>query len=800
MRTTRSASRRLGIALVLAGIAAIAGAGPAAAQDTGVCRVLVNGEDVELHADVDRALIVDVDEPRDLVFTGTSRTRAPVEVWVEFAGIRWPIPIRTVQTAGPGETWATSGVPVADYAWAGVGLYEVAATGGGCAPVEAWVKVVGRSPFTTVAGAAATAVLLFGLTLQAAGLVRRRRGRGGLVLAAIGGVPTGLGAIVLAQQAGLVPLTEGWTATWLVGPGLVGGIANRLLTPRAALAEAEPTAVSSAPSASAPSPPTSELPTVEPTAVPTAKPTAAEAGPEAIAEAAAVRGPERDPPRSAYALLSCPGLVVAGSEFDLLVGLSETPTPGVPGGPMVRPASSVGPYTLSVQVIADGFVLVDAGGRWRRELRVTADAPHPSIGIRLRAEAQPEPVATRGIRAIFSVDGQTIGMAVRSVAIAESPELARTTVDLPPEGGVDIAIPSQPAAPDLTVRIVHGVSESDGRLLWTFETSDPTIELPDGPVGGDIGEHPETFARQLIDQIAGHEGRPGVYQYVMGIANTVTDEIPQEFWEVLRAVAARTGGRPPTILFLSEEPFVPWELAVVDPPLDPALPPFLSAQACVGRWVLARRRPKLPPPTEVIVRAAAVVSGVYGQEWRLVDAEQEAAELVTSLGASAVDARLEPLLACLEGDPRAEVLHIAVHGIYNPGGAKEGLILVDGRALDPMVVKGARIAGAPFVFLNACQVGTGAKVLGNYAGMAEALLYAGAAGVVAPLWSVDDAVAREVAVRFYRLVIEEGRSPAEVFRQERANFTDDPDGASSTYLAYQFFGNPAMTLTWNREA
>jgi hypothetical protein len=415
-------------------------------------------------------------------------------------------------------------------------------------------------------------------------------------------------------------------------------------------------------------------------------------------------------------LLSCPGVVLVGAEFDLLVGLSETPTPGVPGGPMVRPASSVGPYTLSVQVVADGFVLADAADRWRRELPVTAEAPYPSVALRLRAAPQSEPVATRGIRAIFSVDGQTIGMAVRSVAIADSPELERTAADLPAEGGVDIEVPAQPTAPDLTVRIVHGVSESDGRLLWTFETRDPTIDVPDGPVGGDIGEHPETFARQLIDQIAGHEGQPGLYQYVMGIANTVGDEVPQEFWDVLRAVAGRTPGRPPTILFLSEEPFVPWELAVVDPPLDPRLPPFLSAQACVGRWVLARRRPKLPPPTEVDVLAAAVVSGVYGQEWRLVEAEQEAAELVASLGATAVDARLEPLIACLEGRPRADVLHVAVHGIYNPGGGKEGLILVDGQALDPLLVKGAKLAGSPFVFLNACQVGTGAKILGNYAG------------------------------------------------------------------------------------
>ena len=48
-----------------------------------------------------------------------------------------------------------------------------------------------------------------------------------------------------------------------------------------------------------------------------------------------------------------------------------------------------------------------------------------------------------------------------------------------------------------------------------------------------------------------------------------------------------------------------------------------------------------------------------------------------------------------------------------------------------------------FVFLNACQVGAGQRVLGDYAGLATAFLSAGAAGVVAALWNVHDLAARE---------------------------------------------------------
>jgi hypothetical protein len=488
-------------------------------------------------------------------------------------------------------------------------------------------------------------------------------------------------------------------------------------------------------------------------------------------------------------------VVVAGADFDLIVGISAAPTPGVTGGPMVRPESSVGPYTLSVQVVADGFRLVGDQGSWRQDLRVTADAAYPSFVLRLAAEPQIERIRPKAIQAMYSVDGQTIGMAVRSVAVVRSADLVDEAEEELQEGGVDITIPSERTAPDLTVRILRSRSDGAGRLLWTFE-SPHRIPAPDAPVVADIGRNPESFAKQLVERVAVHEGQPGLYQYLTGVGNTVSDQVPQEFWEALRTVAQQIGDRPPSVMFLSEEPYVPWELAVVDPPLDPSLPPFLCAQASLGRWVLGQRRPKLPPPVEVQVSALAVVWGVYDrQEWRLLEAEDEAAKLRETFGALSVDAQAQAVIACLKGDPRAELLHFAVHGVYNPTGPKEGLILVDGRTLDPLEVRGVKFETGPFVFLNACQVGTGTTVLGDYAGMAEAFLYAGAAGVVAPLWSIDDALAKDIALRFYEQTLVKGRTPAEVFRQERARFIDSPDVASSTFLAYQFFGNPAMKLS-----
>jgi len=232
----------------------------------------------------------------------------------------------------------------------------------------------------------------------------------------------------------------------------------------------------------------------------------------------------------------------------------------------------------------------------------------------------------------------------------------------------------------------------------------------------------------------------------------------------------------------------------LDPPLNPELPPFLGVQAVVGRWVLAKR-PKVPPPQEQTVTNIAVVSGIYDKgAWaRLEEAEDEATQIQTKWLGKPVNAVVEEVKNCLDGIPPADALHFALHGIYDPNSTDNGLILVDGKSLDPDAVKGSDLKYSPFVFLNACQVGSGNSVLGDYSGMAAAFLYAGASGVVAPLWKIKDTLAKDLALRFYEATFGD-MTPAEFLRQERSKFRDSSGNTSATFLAYQFFGHPSMRL------
>lgn len=499
-----------------------------------------------------------------------------------------------------------------------------------------------------------------------------------------------------------------------------------------------------------------------------------------------------EPPRSAHARLEAPNSVVSGDSFPVVVGLSAAPQAGVFGETLRVPDSVEGTYTLAVQLVADGFGLA-GDGDWRVEMPVTGEEPYPTRTLHLRAEPQDDPVLPRALQALYSINGQTIGLAFRPIAVLR--DTAQTAPQLEPvDPGFAVSLPEGWTPPDLTVRILRGKAEDAGRLLWTFETKHPGITVPHEELVSDIGEDPASFASREIRSMPTYEGSKALYQFVAGLGATVADHIPEQFWALL-ALAAKEAGDTPSVLILSSEPHVPWELAQMEEPLQPDVPPFLSAQARVGRWVLGPRRPKMPPPIQADADSMAVISGVYTKPgWkRLEEAEAEAAELKDRYQATPVTAKLDEVLRCIEGDPSTDVLHFSVHGQYDPSGIQDGLVLVDGKTLDPIVVKGTRFTSPRFVFLNACQVGQGYEVLGDYAGLAASFLYAGAAAVVAPLWAIDDKMARKLASDFYKAAFS-GQSPADILRSQRADFKRDSQPESSTCMAYQFFGHPDMHL------
>ena len=772
----------------LVGPLEVRAAAPLAVQRADDCVLAIDGHDVREFADADHALRLNVDDIVQidaLSAVPTSTTRIAVDL-----PIGPSIPVKTLRHQ-PSQRF-TESLRIADISGVGVGWYHIEVSSGPCLGAF-WVRVYGRSPLTTVIGIGASLLLVAGAALLLLLTVRRARGSRTVWWGAAAGLLVGVALCVLAQQFAIVALTPVALALF-VGGGAAGGAGATAAATVGGGGGAASTP-GAAPPPSPPSPPPSPPSPPSPPASPPSSPDLrlpgqagwSHAEPPAYAEPSGAEPPP-DPPRRAFARIECDDTLLAGTAFDLTVGLSATQVRGVVGPALIRPPSSVGDYELTAHVVADGFDLAP-GETWRKTMVVSVAEPYPFVVFHLIAPPASDN-QVREINVLYSVDSQTMGLGIRPVRVLDG--LTPGAGLPPPLPGVagSLGVPLADEPPDLTVRILRG--SEVGRLLWSFES--PHASLVDEGTTS-IGDDPDAFARTVISTIAAHEGRPTLALGLHGIGLTIAAKVPDEMWAALTTVITAVAPRRPTVLLLSEEAYVPWELATMPTPLDPAVIGFLGAQVTIGRWVLATDRPSLPPPRMVHVDGMIVISGRYEQPgWsRLEHAEAEAAALVERYHAIGVDAVTDKVVGCLLGDPAAEVLHFSLHGKYDPGSAKQGLVLVDGDVIDPLVVKGGALAHAPLVFLNACQVGTGQETLGDYAGLAESFLFAGASAVVAPLWSIDDAVASALAERFYSKAFA-GDPLAEIVRAERAAFGTGDDSNSSTLVAFQFFGHPAMHL------
>lgn len=511
-----------------------------------------------------------------------------------------------------------------------------------------------------------------------------------------------------------------------------------------------------------------------------------------------------------HPFLDAPERVDGGARATISVGVGAEAQPGLAtsGPAMALLATSQGEVVLEVVIVAEGFTVLGA----RQQLRVPRDHPDATrLAITVQADEVDEPIRTR-IEVQYGQDGTLVGRAWREVVVAP-PGVAVA-------GGVDSgAVPVMPGgevAADLTVMAVAG--QAPQTMLWTF-FSPLDVDLPDDAVPWDFPTgSARDFALQQVLKMAQATTSPLSDEEMTGISRVVADALPPAFWELLAEVAAiRVGTRAEdgagaaSILLVTDEPWVPWELAATDsdylPPevVDPDLPAFLGAQFPMGRWLVPKRRgrvesPTMPPPASHDVAGLALVIGDYAasRNFRpLPEAEAEGTLLSSRYPSSrwtATSQDLGRLLADEDAEAIVDVLHMACHGTVDAANAQwSGIVLSDDEdRLSPLMIRGAVMPRTrrPLVFLNACQVGQGTDGMSDSGSLGAAFVREGATGFIAPLWEVDDDLASTLAVDFYRDTLEEHLSVGEAMRRSRAKW----DPSASTRLAYVYWGHPSLRL------
>lgn len=183
-------------------LAVLGGVAPAFAQVEGPCTATFSGVEVRRVDSISSPLEVDVEDV--LIFSGTSEqpvASAAVDVYVG------PLRVEQVQRSFDATTEFSLEVEIGDIAPYAVGLVKVEATAGECR-ADGWMRISGRSHFTTLTSVVGWGLLLGGLGAQASGIASRQQVAP--LAAALGGVFTGTGLALIGQELGRLQLSY-WT-------------------------------------------------------------------------------------------------------------------------------------------------------------------------------------------------------------------------------------------------------------------------------------------------------------------------------------------------------------------------------------------------------------------------------------------------------------------------------------------------------------------------------------------------------------------------------------------------------------
>lgn len=145
------------------------------------------------------------------------------------------------------------------------------------------------------------------------------------------------------------------------------------------------------------------------------------------------------------------------------------------------------------------------------------------------------------------------------------------------------------------------------------------------------------------------------------------------------------------------------------------------------------------------------------------------------------------------------IMHFAGHGLSLPTqGDLSALILAtsdaDGQLIDGYL-RAHEIAAtpidAPLVVLSSCKSAVGQYMRGEgFYGLPQSFLEAGANGVVAGLWNLQDEAAWVFMGEFYKQLLKKGLAPADALRKAQNSLRQSPDYDNPYFWAgYKYQGD-----------
>jgi CHAT domain/Ternary complex associated domain 7 len=356
-----------------------------------------------------------------------------------------------------------------------------------------------------------------------------------------------------------------------------------------------------------------------------------------------------------------------------------------------------------------------------------------------------------------------------------------------------------------TLRIFESRNGED--ISYKYELYSPALDLCEHyeskPITADRREYVESLYQEIEDYwLSNQDDVKNFTAQLRARGGQLFDqlfprELQEQLWQHRKDIDS--------ILVLSEEPFIPWEMVHLKQPGKP-LPKetiFLGQMGMV-RWLYEAGF----PPEQIEIRknkSHYVIPHYPHPDFKLPEAEQEAKFLEQKFQAKPIVPQPDRVRDFLSKGNSFDLLHFACHGNAESNNIASAQLELEGRIEQEKYIpvyltatdveQHSNLKGTsnrrPLVVLNACQVGRTGNNLTGVGGFAQAFLKGGAGAFIGTLWSVGDSPARTFTETLYSGLID-GSNLAQAAIQAREAARKNGD---ATWLAYVVYGHPHMKIT-----
>ncbi len=533
---------------------------------------------------------------------------------------------------------------------------------------------------------------------------------------------------------------------------------------------------------------------------------------ESALESLSVGADEPTPTVTRYTDIELPAQVQIAQRFPLIVGLTVAPSPDSADAQQFD-----APLGAEIQCMVTPGPALEVVNRRMQPLIVAAEDSQPVV-FYLRAIA----AGDHQLQIDFWYNGQIIASSTQGIQAVD----VAVTSQASHRAGPPLVAPAATAPyPDLVIRI----TTVQNQLRYDLSFGDLNfIDVPGKPLRSD----PEQYRYNLLQKIEDLSNEPDTGDgYVLRELIKIGQNLYKELWsEEMRREYRRFRKVVRTIQIISDEPWIPWELIKPydkEDPADPVDDDFLALKFDLARWFTPAT---MPPAATILIDSVACIapsdSGLPAAQQELTLLQQLALQrqLQDYTPATPDKATVEALLT--SGEP-IRLWHFACHGDFDANAPGQSPLLMQGAAATgaatarsgerPFNLVGSagtpqnRAASRrhqlrpddfvgpvttrlqrdrPFVFLNACRVGSGGLGLTGVGGWAKVLVAdCGVGALLAPLWTINDAHAREFAELFYGALAEDSTTIGAATRAARLELRrrhpNDP-----LWLAYSLYAHP----------